>query len=238
MYSIKEEGQTDNLERTSELTQLNYTFTGIQEGKKYEITVDTKNEYGQASRTIIVKTGGISSNQDSLIAGIENIQNSGFYKINVEGKTTEESKEVAYNIHAIVYKGNLNLNGTNNVEGATLANNIYEFGDKTIDVGKADTQNQDGTTETGYAKNMVILKVEGDLTISQGVTLTACKSDDGYGGPKGMLIYCTGKLTNNGTISMTARGAKAEGQDVFLWKNTNGTFEYVPADGGKRWRCC
>ena len=53
-----------------------------------------------------------------------------------------------------------------------------------------------------------------------------------------MLIYCTGKLTNNGTISMTARGAKAEGQDVFLWKNTNGTFEYVPADGGKRWRCC
>lgn len=130
------------------------------------------------------------------------------------------------------------MDGTNNVEGATLANNIYEFGDKTIDVGKADTQNKDGTTETGYAKNMVILKVEGDLTIDQGVTLTACKSDDGYGGPKGMLVYCMGKLTNNGTISMTARGAKAEGQDVFLWKNIDGTFEYVPATGGKRWRSC
>ena len=32
-----------------------------------------------------------------------------------------------------------------------------------------------------------------------------------YGGPKGMFIYCSGKLTNNGRISMTAKGAKAVG---------------------------
>ena len=31
-----------------------------------------------------------------------------------------------------------------------------------------------------------------------------------FGGPKGMIVYCTGTLINNGTISMTARGAKAE----------------------------
>ena len=31
---------------------------------------------------------------------------------------------------------------------------------------------------------------------------------------------------------MTARGAKAEGQDVYLFKNFDGTYEHVPAVGG------
>ncbi len=31
---------------------------------------------------------------------------------------------------------------------------------------------------------------------------------------------------------MTARGAKAEGQNVYLFKNIEGNFEYVPAVGG------
>mgnify|MGYP000906485147 CR=1 FL=1 len=86
-------------------------------------------------------------------------------------------------------------------------------------------------TGTGVQWHLV-LKVNGNLIINEGVTLTACKSDDGYGGPKGMTIYCTGTLTNNGTISMTARGAKAEGEDVYLWKNTDNTYEFVPAAGG------
>jgi hypothetical protein len=47
----------------------------------------------------------------------------------------------------------------------------------------------------------------------------------------GMFIYCTGTITNKGTISMTARGAKAEGQNVYLWKNKNNKYEYVPKEG-------
>ena len=78
---------------------------------------------------------------------------------------------------------------------------------------------------------MVVLKVNGNLTINEGITLTACKSDDGYGGPKGMMIYCTGTLTNNGTVSMTARGAKAEGENVYLWQNLDNSYEYIPAVG-------
>ena len=31
---------------------------------------------------------------------------------------------------------------------------------------------------------------------------------------------------------MTARGAKAEGQNVYLFKNSDDSFEYVPATGG------
>lgn len=80
-----------------------------------------------------------------------------------------------------------------------------------------------------YARNMIVLKVNGDLTIDKNVTLTTYASNLGYGGPKGLLIYCTGKLTNNGTINMSARGAKARGQNIFMWKGTNRSYECVPA---------
>ena len=48
-----------------------------------------------------------------------------------------------------------------------------------------------------------------------------------------MLLYVTGNLENNGTITMTARGAKSAGQNVYLWKNEAeaNSYEYVPAVG-------
>ena len=109
---------------------------------------------------------------------------------------------------------------------------IYDFQEDL----KIEANTQFGTEEDvgasgEYAKNMIVLKVEGDLTIDNNTLLTAYASSSGYGGPKGMMIYCTGTLTNNGTISMTARGAYAEGQDVYLWKNADGSYEYVPANG-------
>lgn len=91
----------------------------------------------------------------------------------------------------------------------------------------------DVSTENENAKSMVVLKVNGDLTINEEAKLTAYASKNGYGGPKGMMIYCTGTLTNNGTISMTARGAKAEGQNVYLWKNSDNSYEFVPAVGAE-----
>lgn len=120
------------------------------------------------------------------------------------------------------------------VDDETYSLRVYSFdGDLNI---KADTSlgtEADVATESDYAKNMVVLKVNGNLTIDEGVTLTAYASKNGYGGPKGMMIYCTGTLTNNGTINMTARGAKAVGQNVYLWKNTDGSYEYVPEDGSE-----
>ena len=228
VYSIKEKGASEDKEKT----ELNHTFSGLQEGKKYEITIETKNEYGTDSRTYTVSTGEPIPSENSLIGAVRNIQDGEFQKVIVNGKVNgQEEEEITYSMHTIVHKGNLVLNGTNNIAGATLTDNVYEFGDKTTDVGKEDIQKENVTTEIGYAKNMVVLKVEGDLTINQGVTLTTCKRDEGNGGPKGFLIYCTGKLTNNGTISMTARGAKAEVENVYLWENEAGTYEYVPALG-------
>ena len=119
------------------------------------------------------------------------------------------------------------------VEDETYNLKVYSFNEE-LNI-KADTTlgtEEDVATASEYAKNMIVLKVNGNLTVDEGVTLTAYASKNGYGGPKGMAIYCTGTLTNNGTISMTARGAKAEGQNVYLWKNTDNSYEYVPAAGG------
>ncbi len=143
-------------------------------------------------------------------------------KVSETSQITLNIKDESYDINVIVYDGNLVLDGNQTIEGSTLNDNVYEFGDKSKDV----------ATANEYAKNMVVLKVKGDLTINDGVTLTACKSDNGYGGPKGLFVYCTGTLTNNGIISMTARGAYAQGQNVYLFKNIDKSYEYVPKVGG------
>lgn len=169
-----------------------------------------------------IKKYSIEENE-SLIGEISKIQNSGYSVISVTGRKSDNTEEnVNYDIHTIVHNGDLVLDGVTKVEGATLNSSTYEFGDKSTDV----------ATSTEEAKNMVVLKVNGNLIINENVTLTACKSDDKYGGPKGMFIYCTGKLTNNGIISMTARGAKAKGQNVYLWQNNDQSYEYVPEVGG------
>ena len=109
---------------------------------------------------------------------------------------------------------------------------VYSFNEN-LDI-ETDTTfgtEEDVATASEYAKNMIVLKVNGDLTIEEGAKLTAYASKNGYGGPKGMTIYCTGTIKNNGTIDMTARGAKAVGQNVYLFKNADNTYEYVPAVG-------
>lgn len=151
---------------------------------------------------------------ESLLDGISKVKSSTTKKIKIEDNAKE------YTINTIYYEGNIILDGKIPMVGATLNSNTYEFGDAT-----------DVATQSQEAKNMVILKVNGNLTINNGVGVTACKSSGGYGGPKGLMIYCTGTFTNNGSVSMTARGAKATGEDVYLWRNEDDSFEYIPAKG-------
>lgn len=43
-----------------------------------------------------------------------------------------------------------------------------------------------------------------------------------------------GDIENYGEITMTGKGAKVdEGQDVWLWRNIDDSFEYVPKDGAE-----
>lgn len=73
---------------------------------------------------------------------------------------------------------------------------------------------------------MCIYKYKGDLTINSGVTINPQVRK------KGFLIYVANTLINDGTISMTARGASAVGQNVLLYKNSDNSYEYVSAVGG------
>lgn len=72
---------------------------------------------------------------------------------------------------------------------------------------------------------MLVIRVYGNLNINNNYTPKVRK--------KGMCIFCTNTITNNHTISMTARGAIAEGQEVLLFKNKDGSYEYVPKEGAK-----
>ena len=118
------------------------------------------------------------------------------------------------------------------IEDVTYSLHTYVFnGNQTWDSDRSFGSDDDVATADVDAKNMVVVKVNGDLVINEGVTVTTHASADGYGGPKGFLLYVTGNIINKGTISMTARGARAVGENVYLWQNDDGTYEYIPAVG-------
>ena len=179
-------------------------------------------------------------NEDNTItinAKIENQTTQNVVNVTKKYEVETSSQNNSYNSESLLkaLKNDEISTGTYKVtvEDETYNLKVYSFNED-LNI-KADTTlgtEEDVATASEYAKNMIVLKVNGDLTIDEGTTLTAYASKDGYGGPKGMTIYCTGTLTNNGTIDMTARGAKAEGEDVYLWKNTDNSYEYVPATGG------
>ena len=174
------------------------------------------------------KIKDVNIRNSGLIGAISRIKQSRYSSLELKGKTSVDAEEETVNlgVHTIVYQGDMVLDGTNNYTdiGISFNNNVYEVGDNTVDVATANSD----------AQYMVVLKVIGNLTIDSNITLTACKSNTGYGGPKGLFIYCAGTLTNNGKISMTARGAKAKGENIYLWKNAednNTPFEFIPKDG-------
>ena len=126
----------------------------------------------------------------------------------IEGVTDFEIGEETYGAHVYVY------------DTDQVWNQDMTFGD-IDDVAS-------GTDSSQMATNMVVVKVNGNLTINSGVNVTPFSTE--YGGPKGFMLYVTGTLVNYGTID-NSHGAYAEGQDVILYKNSDGTYEIVPADG-------
>jgi len=118
------------------------------------------------------------------------------------------------------------------INGVTYTAHVYYFeGDQVWTENKIFGTSADIGTSTTNASNMIIVKVNGNLTINNGVHVTTNGYDYNYGGPKGLLLYVTGTIYNHGYITMTGRGAKAAGQNVYLWKNANDAYEYIPANG-------
>ena len=85
--------------------------------------------------------------------------------------------------------------------------------------------------DTSTTKKMLVVKFHKNLTVNASVTVTATNvSSLTY--KKGMYIYVGGTLTNNGKITMTGRGTYNQaGENVYLYKNSNLTYEMVPAIG-------
>ena len=162
--------------------------------------------------------------RDDLLTAVAMINNTGLKKVKVIGQVNSETEiydEVKYSLNTTVYEGNMILDGKTDYPGITRSATTYSVGSSS-DVGTANS----------YAQNTVVLKVVGDLTINSDVTLTSVIGTNG--GPKGLIVYCTGTLYNYGNISMTNRGAYAEGENVYLYKEKTGNYQYVPAIRRKR----
>lgn len=178
---------------------------------------------GRKCKVYCTVTNMIITGRD-LLDAVAQINESGIREVRVVGKTSSGAKEdKRYKLDVIYWKEEgkeeLVLDGKTRLTNDNFAGTTYQFG-QSGDIGTASTD----------ATATVVLKVEGNLTINSGITVTAIGSQ--YGGPKGMIIYCTGTLKNEGSITMTARGAKGPGENVYLFQNSNGSFEYVPAVGG------
>lgn len=165
----------------------------------------------------ITEVTGILSNGEGYIEGDSIVQvvrrlelPDGNYTLRIKGKTssgTEETKD--YRIELI---------------------NHYE--DVTYSLGEGQTSRTVSLGDTTKEYKMLVVKYHKNLTVDKGVTLTATNvSSLTY--KKGMYLCVMGELKNSGTISMTARGTYNQaGENVYLWKNINDTYEYVPAVGG------
>lgn len=184
-----------------------------------EIIVESKLNY-EISNSTTYKQEDTVIEGESILACVENNNlDSGNYIFKVTGTTNGETTEaIEYPVELYNYNEDANYQASNEI----VVNNTKYTG-----IGRTNSE-----------KRMLILKYNGNLTINSGVTLTPTGTSATINGAiglctkKGMLIYCTETLTNNGTITMTAKGTVNQtGENVYLYKNGNGTYEYVPAIG-------
>ena len=184
--------------------QNNFTLTIPEDGKiELDDKVITAKNYGTSEVTIEhIPTGKQKTIIIKIITKMESLVQ-GFRDVELENGDYEVLiKDQIYNVELINYEDDM----------------VYT----------ENTELGDGTTEY----KTLVVKYHGDLTVNEGVTLTA-KRVNNLTYKKGMYICVLGNIYNDGTISMTARGTyNAAGQDVYLWKNIDDSYEYVDKNGG------
>lgn len=200
---------------TVEVTNVNTGATGttqtVIEGDNYfRVTVTSADETLTAS--YIVKATIKSYPKvyatvegDSILEILKNNDlQSGYYKFKVNDKAEE------YSVHLYTYNEDLVIN-------------------ENTKFGLESDASVSGTDGRYYANNMVIVKVNGNLTNTAKIEPYYSEVSQ-LGGPKGFIVYATGTITNTGTID-NSHGAYANGEDVYLYKNSDGTYETIPALG-------
>ncbi len=141
---------------------------------------------------------------ESLVAGVrDNNIPTGYCDMSVNGKT--------YNLEII------------NID------EFYKYNQE-----KSQYEVRDFIAGTYNVSRTAVIKCKGNLQIDGSVT-TSVGNIDGNNSltkVKGLFICVNETLINNGTISMTARGTyNTSGEDIYLWKNSDGNYEMVPAAG-------
>ena len=164
-------------------------------------TVDTKEK-----ETIMPEKNKNVTNivAESLVAGVrDNNIPTGYCDMSVNGKT--------YNLEII------------NID------EFYKYNQE-----KSQYEVRDFIAGTYNVSRTAVIKCKGNLQIDGAVT-TSVGNIDGNNSltkVKGLFICVNETLINNGTISMTARGTyNTSGEDIYLWKNSDGNYEMVPATG-------
>ncbi|MCI8641117.1 MAG: hypothetical protein HFJ59_04530 [Clostridia bacterium] len=198
-------------ENNTEWVQIpQYLIVNVDSYKVDEL--NWKNEDGTV--TLKVKKVGASGNTVEVKKKITDLNTAGIeFK---EERVLEGESLIACIKDNELESGNYRLK----VNGEEYPAEIYNYEDENVNY---ITDKNLGTREAD--SRMLIMKYKGNLTVNQERIVTAETRK------KGMFIYVEEGLTNSGEISMTEKGAEAEGQDVYLLKTSGNSYEYVPAEG-------
>ncbi len=245
-----------NLEDLTAVKTFNITGEEIltinQDDKIYLDIGESINVYCALEIDFNLKIDSVDTLQENFILTMENndsldledktltAKNYGTTTVTVTHKETQKSKTFEVRViakmeslvqgfrDANLKDGNYEVFIKDQIYNVELIN--YE-GDMTYSLGEGETQKTIELGDDTQEYKTLIVKYHGDLTIDEGVTLTA-KTVNGLTYKKGMYLCVMGDIYNNGTISMTARGTyNQKGENVYLWKNIDDTYEYVPAIG-------
>ncbi len=192
-----------------------------------EIIVESKLNYTIPDTTTYKQEDTVIEGE-SILACVENNDlETGNYIFRVTGTSKEENEEGVIETKTETIEYPVELYNYNEDANYQASNEIVINSTKYTGIGKINSE-----------KRMLILKYNGNLNINGGVTITPTGTNESINGAtylctkKGMVIYCAGTLTNNGTINMTAKGTVNQaGENVYLYKNEDNTYEYVPATG-------
>jgi prepilin-type N-terminal cleavage/methylation domain-containing protein len=139
-------------------------------------------------------------------------------------KTTTGTTVVCGGVGSLIAAVN-NMKGTGN--GVKAASTTYaSLSVEYLEIAGDTTYSSNPAVGNATADSALLaIRYTGNLTINPGVTLTP------QARKKGMLIYVDGTLNLNGAISMTARGAIASGDRIYVLTNGGTSYE-IPAVGG------
>ncbi len=105
-----------------------------------------------------------------------------------------------------------------------IANGI-SYNVEVVIIGKEDDIDEKRGNATADERTLIIIAKE-NLIIPQGYTFTPQVRK------RGMYVFVNGSLIVEGSLSMTARGAHAAGQDVFIHEDNDNGMISVSAEGG------